>query len=92
MTYTVRFLPSAAKELRRLPEEARRRVGRAIDGLVEDPRPQGFKKLAGPGGIVRIRVGDYRVLYRVDDDIAVLEVLVVKIGNRRDVYRFLDAR
>ena len=92
MAYTVRFLASAATELRRLPDDARRRIGRTIDDLVQNPRPPGCTKLAGPEGIMRVRAGDYRVLYVIDDDAAVLEVLVVKIGNRRDVYRFLGTR
>ena len=56
-----------------------------IDELAENPRPAGLKKLKGPAGFLRIRVGDYRVIYCVHDD--VLIVLVVRIAHRREAYR-----
>ena len=62
-----------------------RRVDARILALAEDPRPPGAKRLAGSEGLHRIRVGDYRVVYAIEDD--VLLVLVVRIGHRRDVYR-----
>lgn len=63
----------------------RNRAGRRIDALALDPRPRGCKKLQGDGDLYRVRAGDFRIVYAVRDD--VLIVLVVKIGNRRDVYR-----
>jgi len=82
--YSVQILPSAVRALRRLPPEAKRRVQAAIDLLAEDPRPPAAKKLvARPEW--RVRTGDYRVLYRIDD--GVLVVVVVDAGHRRDVYR-----
>ncbi len=89
MAYTVRFRPAAAREFDKLPRNVQQRLAPVINGLEEDPRPSGCKKLTETGGIYRIRVGDFRVLYEVDDDRKVLEVMVVKIGNRADVYRYL---
>ena len=83
--YQVEFLRSAEKELASLPRDAQRRVGAALDQLRHEPRPPGAKALQGDGKRLRIRVGDYRVIYRVEDDRLV--VLVVKVGHRREVYR-----
>jgi mRNA interferase RelE/StbE len=67
-----------------LPNEARERVRNAIDELVDEPFPTGHRKLQGREGW-RIRVGDYRIIYEVDDDRRVITVL--QAGHRRDVYR-----
>ena len=84
MSYEIRIKPSAVKELRALPDEVRARVVDRIRALAEDPRPRGCEKLTG-GPRYRVRQGAYRVVYQVDD--TAREVLVVKIGHRRDVYR-----
>jgi mRNA interferase RelE/StbE len=83
--YTIRFRPSAERDLRGLPKDVLRRVGKKIDALSVNPRPSGVKKLANEDGIYRVRAGDYRILYQIQDD--VLVVLVVQVGHRRDVYR-----
>jgi mRNA interferase RelE/StbE len=88
MAYTVRVVPSAFKGLSRLPAKVREKICRKIDLLGENPYPQGAVKLAGAkGNFFRVRVGDYRVIYRVRDD--VLIVLVVGIGHRREIYQRL---
>jgi mRNA interferase RelE/StbE len=69
----------------RLPEAARSRIVQAIDILVTVPRPVGCVKLAGSARRYRIRVGDYRIIYDVQD--GRLVVTVVRVGHRRDVYR-----
>lgn len=84
-TYQIEFLRSAIKELRSLPKDVQVRIGRAIDGLGSDPRPSGAKTLQGDGKRLRIRIGDYRVIYRLEDDRLV--VLVVKVGHRREIYK-----
>lgn len=84
MKYRVSILRRAQKELANLPSEAFERVRDALRGLADDPRPLGCKKLQGREGW-RIRVGNYRVLYKIDDDQHTVEV--VHIGHRRDVYR-----
>jgi mRNA interferase RelE/StbE len=83
--YRIEVRPRAEKELAGLPRDAQRRIVRAIDALAEDPRPAGCAPLKGGEGLLRIRVGVYRVIYLVEDDR--LLVLVVRIGHRREVYR-----
>ncbi|MFE7844019.1 type II toxin-antitoxin system RelE/ParE family toxin [Microbacterium sp. NPDC057407] len=83
MIYHVQILPVAVREIRKLPPEAKRRVQAAIELLAENPRPPAAKKLtARPEW--RVRTGDYRVLYRIEDDI--LTIVVVRAGHRRDIY------
>ncbi len=86
MRYEVRFKPSAAKELAKLPKEIQRRLSPRIDALAANPWPAGAEKLSGLDAW-RIRVGDYRVVYAVEDRLLV--VLVVHVGNRREIYRQL---
>jgi mRNA interferase RelE/StbE len=83
--YSIRILPSALKELESLPVNIRRRITAKIDGLVDDPRPEGCRKLTGAQNIYRLRQGDYRVVYEVQDQ--VLLVLVIRLGHRKDIYR-----
>lgn len=84
--YTVRIKRSAEKEMGRLPPKTHERVAEIILVLERDPRPHGCKKLAGVEQY-RLRVGDYRVLYTVEDHQR--EVEIVAVGHRRDVYRGL---
>ncbi|MCX7044236.1 MAG: type II toxin-antitoxin system RelE/ParE family toxin [Candidatus Sumerlaeota bacterium] len=84
MAYRIEIEPSAYKELNRLPENIKVNVMRKIRALSEDSRPHGAKKLVGYQNGWRIRIGDYRVLYAIFDD--VLRVLVIKVGHRRNVY------
>ena len=70
-------------------DHVNRLLVRAIEQLADDPRPVGCKTMRGPEQFLRIRVGDYRVVYQVNDDQRVLEVLIVRVGHRREVYRFL---
>ena len=83
--YQLQLLPTARRELLKLPAKIRVRVTDAIRGLQANPRPTGCKKLAGNADYYRIRVGDYRVLYEIRD--RVLLVLVIRVGHRREVYR-----
>lgn len=83
MTYEVQLLPAAVRAIRKLPPEANRRIQAAIELLADDPRPPAATKLTGRPEW-RVRTGDYRVLYRIDD--AVLTVVVVHAGHRREVY------
>ena len=85
MAYRIEVLPSAAKELRKLPVKFRRQVARRIDALGDNPRPDGVRALKARGkGLWRIRSGDYRVIYRIKDE--VLVVLVLKVADRKDAY------
>jgi mRNA interferase RelE/StbE len=84
MTYSVTVLPAAVRAIRKLPPEAQRRVQAVLELLTDDPRPPMAKKLtARPEW--RVRSGYYRVLYRIDD--AVLTVIIVDAGHRREIYR-----
>ena len=82
--YEVRLTPHAERALRKLPPEAYHAVRQAFLLLAISPRPPGCKKLRGRAGQWRIRRGDYRIIYEIED--AVLRVLVVEIGNRDGVY------
>lgn len=82
--YDLRFKASVAKDLRGVPKADVRRILARAGALRENPRPPGSQKLSG-GEHYRIRQGNYRILYTVDDHLVVVEV--VKIGHRKDVYR-----
>jgi mRNA interferase RelE/StbE len=82
--YRILIKRSAAKELEALPLKDRRRIVHRIRGLARTPRPVGAEKLSGEDKY-RVRQGDYRILFTIDD--AERAVMVVKIGQRGDVYR-----
>jgi len=83
-SFSVLIKRSAAKELERLPDKIRRQVVSRITALAVQPRPAGCEKLTGEE-LYRIRQGDYRIVYSIVD--AELIVHVIRIANRRDVYR-----
>jgi mRNA interferase RelE/StbE len=83
-SYRVFIKPSAVKELERLPTKGRKRAASRIRSLAADPRPPGAVKLSGHEKY-RLRQGVYRILYSIDD--TDVTVLVVRVGQRRDVYR-----
>lgn len=85
MAYRVTYVASAAKALRKLDRQTARRILEALNALSDDPRPPGCIKLQGGEGELRIRIGDYRVVYDVVDD--ELVVLILRVGHRREVYR-----
>ncbi len=82
--YRIEVRPAAARALRKLDRGVQARIQGAIALLAGDPRPPSSRPLRGRPGY-RVRVGDYRIIYTVADD--VLLVVVVTIGRRRDVYR-----
>lgn len=84
MTYSIDYLPPASKALRKMERQDAKRVAEAIGSLATDPRPSGCKQLKGGSGEYRIRVGQFRIIYDVLDSEVL--VLVLKVGNRRDVY------
>ena len=86
MAYRVHFKPSAAEAIRSLPKAHQRRVIAKAEALAENPRPPGCKKLHGSDDFYRVRVGDYRIVYTVEDQ--ELIILVVRVGHRKEVYRF----
>lgn len=82
--YEIRLHPQAARAFRRLHDPLRSRIAAAIDALGSDPRPAGTSKLAGRDDY-RIRVGDHRIVYAVDDSERL--VLIARIAHRREIYR-----
>lgn len=86
MSYRVEVSRKVEKFLAGLRDpELQRRIVTAMRGLEENPRPPGSVKLSGSDDLFRVRVGDYRILYRVEDER--LFVLVVDVGHRREIYR-----
>lgn len=90
--YAISILPSAVRQLEKLARPARRSVAAAIDTLATEPRPRSARRLAGTGSqlIWRVRVGDYRIVYQVDDARSV--VIVVRVADRREAYRPADLK
>ena len=84
MKYATYLLPSAEKDCQKLPQDVYRRCRQSLLKLEENPRLHGSQKLVGEDGY-RVRVGDYRILYRIDD--VQKRVYVYRIKHRRDVYR-----
>ncbi|MDR0365363.1 MAG: type II toxin-antitoxin system RelE/ParE family toxin [Bifidobacteriaceae bacterium] len=83
VTYRIELRPAAMRALRKIDTRDRARIQAAISLLAVDPRPPGARTLQGRDGL-RVRVGNYRILYTVEDQ--VLLVVVVTLGHRRDVY------
>ena len=82
--FEIRVKRSVVKELLKLSRNDNRKVMARIQGLSENPRPSGCEKLAGHESY-RVRQGDYRIIYTIDDGRIVVEV--IRVGHRRDVYR-----
>lgn len=82
--YTVVITKSAEKELAKLPVQIILRIRDAVNELADEPRPPTCKKLKGFKDLYRIRIGDYRVIYSVQDSVLTVEIL--KIGDRKDIY------
>jgi mRNA interferase RelE/StbE len=87
MAYRIEVTPRARKDLRALPKRERQRIAEQIDALTTDPRPTGCKKLKGREDFYRIRVGDYRVVYQIEDE--VLLILIVRVGDRKEIYKII---
>lgn len=84
MSHRVALAPSAARQLRKLDPQARRRIQAALELLAVEPRPPAAARLVGGVGEWRVRTGDYRIIYEIHNDR--LMVLVLQVGHRRDVY------
>lgn len=82
-TYRIELRPAAVRSVRKLDPQVRRRVQGAIALLAQDPRPPNARALQGRPGL-RVRIGDYRIIYTVEDDL--LLVVVVRLGHRGDGY------
>jgi mRNA interferase RelE/StbE len=85
VTYAIEVLPAAERDLRKVHPQMRARIRGAVLKLAAEPRPPGARALKDRPGYLRVRVGDYRIIYTIEDD--VLRVIVVRVGHPRDVYR-----
>ena len=83
--YQITFSKSAEKEVLDLPKKIGTQILAKIDSLAINPRPSGCKKIVGSLNSYRIRIGDYRVLYTIEDDQLIVDV--VKVGHRREAYK-----
>lgn len=81
--YRIVFAPRAERDFRALTPEIQRRLKPRIDTLAHNPRPRGAKVLSSEEGVLRLRVGDYRIIYQVDGHTRT--ILILKIGHRREV-------
>jgi mRNA interferase RelE/StbE len=86
LSYTILFKKSAVKDLEKLPVKAIKEISNSIDKLAIQPRPIGCKKLKDSDeNLWRIRVGNYRIVYAIEDKIRIIEIR--RIGHRKDIYR-----
>jgi mRNA interferase RelE/StbE len=83
--YTLELTRSAEKELAALPKKILAKVAEQLDELEENPRPIGYIQLKGNDKYFRVRVGDYRIIYAIDDDAKIVDIRA--IANRKDAYR-----
>ena len=88
--YIIEFTSKAEKDLGKLPKQTIARILEKIDKLADDPRPSGYKKLTdfhvsdAPDELYRIRIGDYRVIYAIEEEI--ITITIVKVAHRKEVY------
>jgi mRNA interferase RelE/StbE len=87
MSYRLDYKNSVKKELRKITKIDRVAIVGKIQLLTKNPKPEGSAKLKGSRDLFRIRHGDYRVIYKIKDD--VLIILIIRIGHRRDIYKNL---
>ncbi len=87
MTYAIKFRPSVEKDIRHLPKKELIRIKRKIESLAENLPDEATTKMKGNNNFHKVRIGDYRIVYEIHDD--VLVILVVKIGHRKDIYKKL---
>jgi mRNA interferase RelE/StbE len=88
LKYRVEVKESAAKALKKIPKPDRKRIADKIDALAQKLPPPDITKMKGDNPFHKIRVGNYRIVYEIHDD--VLVILIVKIGHRKDIYRNLS--
>lgn len=87
MAYRIEFAPAAERQLKAFDKHIQTQLVRRIEKLTDDPRPPGVEKIKGEENLYKVRSGNYRVVYTINDK--ALLVLVVKVGDRKEVYRRL---
>ena len=88
MSYRIEVKRSAAKALKKIPKADRKRIVEKIESLAESPPNPEITKMKGNNPFHKVRVGDYRIVYEIQED--VLLILIAKIGHRKDIYRKLS--
>jgi mRNA interferase RelE/StbE len=83
--YTVEITSAARRQLKKINRENKAKILNKIEALATNPRPHGYKHLTDVGSLLRVRVGDYRIIYEVQD--RVLLVIVLRVADRRETYR-----
>ena len=83
--YTLEFKIRVAKDFDRLPFKEKNKIWDKLQLLKQDPRPKGFRKLVGKESEFRIRFGNYRIIYQIDE--ALKKVIIIQVGHRKDIYR-----
>ncbi len=87
MSYRVEVKRSAAKALKKIPKADRKRIIDKIDGLIDNPPNPDTTKMKGNNPFHKVRTGDYRIIYEIQESILV--ILIVNVGHRKDIYRNL---
>ena len=82
--YRIEWRSSTKKDLRRISKSEVQKIIESVEALSKQPRPNGSMKLSGSDFTYRIRIGNFRVIYEIHDDVVLIEV--VKVGHRKDVY------
>ena len=88
MKYTIKFRPAVEMNLRTLPQKDLIRIKRKIDALAENLPDRAITKMKGNNNFHKVRVGDYRIIFEIQED--TLVILVIKIGHRKDIYKHLS--
>jgi len=88
LSYRIEIKRSAAKALKKIPKANRKRIVEKIDSLAESPPNPDTTKMKGNNPFHKVRIGDYRIVYEIQEDVLVM--LVIKIGHRKDIYRNLS--
>jgi mRNA interferase RelE/StbE len=83
--YTVEITSAARRQLKKINRENKAKILNKIEALATNPRPHGYKHLTDVDNLLRVRVGDYRIIYEVQD--RVLLVIVLRVADRRETYR-----
>lgn len=85
MNYRIELSPAASRQFKKLDTVIQKKLKPKITALAGNPRPRGVKKLEGAEELYRLRIGDYRIIYQIQDDRLI--ILIVKIGDRKEIYR-----
>jgi mRNA interferase RelE/StbE len=85
MAYQVEITPAAQRTIKKLSKNVQRKIIETIEKLANEPRPVGVVKLSATENLYRVRTGDYRIIYEIQDKI--LLIVITKVGHRRDVYK-----